>query len=192
VSFLWQLSSFQVRRPTLTTSHHSIQLGDRTLLIIGDYSYAVRVNKSLAVFASSRSELSDILDQHSGKRKAKPQQALLEGVKRIKPEETPIWMVAGEVRVMKEFLGITGLKGTISVGVDAEIRIDATCETEDKAKELVALLKLGHEAANSYLKEPAKSLWQAADLKAKQDGKMVTVSGKVSSARIAEEYAKLK
>jgi hypothetical protein len=85
------------------------KLGDRKLLIIGDLSYAVRVTKSLAVFSTSRAELINTLDQHAGKRKAQPQPALLEELKRIKPAETPIWLVVGEVRILKEFLGITRL-----------------------------------------------------------------------------------
>ena len=167
------------------------KLGDRKLLIIGDNNrYAVRVDKSLAVFASSRELLSEILDQHSGKRKTEPQPALLEGVKHIKPGKTPVWLVMSEIPFLR--LGITRLVGTISFAADADIRLDVTCETDDKAKELVALLKEGHEAVITYLKEPAKGLWQSANLTAKQDDKKVTVTGKVSGARLAVEYAKLK
>jgi hypothetical protein len=171
-------------------SFQTEKLGDRKLIIIGDNSYAVRVNKSLAVFASSRERLSEILEQHSGKMKTKPQPALLEGLKQIKKEEAPVWLVMGKIPIIG--LGITRLVGTISFGVDAGIRIEASTETEDQANKVVELLKVVHEAAISYLKEPAKGLWQAADLKAKQDGKTVTVTGQVSGARLAEEYAKLK
>jgi len=172
-------------------SFNTEKMGDRKLLIIGDNNrYAVRVNKSLAVFASSRELLNEILDQHSGKRKTKPQPALLEGVKQIKPGKTPVWLVMSEIPFLR--LGITSLVGTISFAADVDIRLDVTCETDDQAKELVGLLKKGHEALISYLKEPAKSLWQSADLKAKQDDKKVTVTGKVSGTKLAEEYAKLK
>jgi hypothetical protein len=89
-------------------------------------------------------------------------------------------------------LGVKRLVGTISFAADADIRFDVTCETDDQAKELVRLLKQGHEFVISYLKEPSKSLWQSADLKAKQDGKAVSVTGKVSGAMLVEEYKKLK
>jgi hypothetical protein len=172
-------------------SFNTEKLGNRKLLIIGDNNrYAVCVNKSLAVFASSRELISEILDQHSGKRKTKPQPALLEGVKQIKPGKTPVWLVMSEIPYLR--LGITRLVGTISFAADVDIRLDVTCETDDKAKELVGLLKQGHEVVISYLKEPAKGLWQSADLKAKQDDKKVTVTGKVSGTKLAEEYAKLK
>lgn len=172
-------------------SFQTEKLGDRKLLFIGDNGYAaVRVNKSLAAFASSRALLTEILDQHAGKRKTAPQPALLEGVKKIRPEETPVWLVMGELGLLN--LGVKRVVGTISFAADADIRFDVTCEKDDQAKELAAGLKQGHEIVISYLKEPAKGLWQAADLKAKQDGKKVTITGKVSGARLVEEYAKLK
>jgi hypothetical protein len=171
-------------------SFNTEKIGDRKMLIVGDRSYAVRVNKSLAVFASSRELLSEILDQHSGNRKAKPQPALLERLKRIKPAESPIWLAMGELKTFN--LGIAGSVGTISFDADAEIRLEVSLVSEEKAKDVESVLKEGHELLISWLKEPAKSLWQAADFKAKQDGKMVKVTGKVSGAKLAEEYAKLK
>jgi hypothetical protein len=165
--------------------------GERKLLMLGEGNsavYGVRVSKSLFVVATTRELIDDVLEKHAGKLKADVQPALLEWLKKAKPAETPLWLVVGELKLLK---GINGGAATITLNDNADFRIEIACDKDD----LAATIKNVLEQVVKYFdgaQSPQAKVWAAAGIKIKRDGRTVTATGSIPGKLLAEEYAKQK
>lgn len=167
------------------------KLGERKLLILGDgdtTAYGTRVTKDLFVLASSRELVTEVLDKHAGKRKAKVQQPLLDWIKKANPAETPVWLAVGEV---KNLDGILGGAATIALKDDADFRIEVGCDKPPTAASIRRLF----EYVVEYLDRsatPQGKVWKAAGIAVKLDGNTVLGTGSIPGKLLADEYAKQK
>jgi len=167
------------------------KLGERKLLITGDANlttYGFRVSKSLFVVVTERNLVEDVLEKHTGKRTAKIQPELLEWQKKAKPAETPIWFALGKVKVLD---GIEGGVATIALKDDADIRIEVVFAKEKDADLVRGVLDSAVDSLERGQTTQAK-VWGAAGVKVKQDGTIVTATGRIPGKLLAEEYAKQK
>jgi hypothetical protein len=166
------------------------KLGERRLFIVGNDQttiHGLRVSRSLFLVATSRDLIDEVLEKHAGKKRAKLQPTFLAHLKKVKPAETPIWLVVGGMEV------IDGLSGIATIGLkdDADFRMEVACEKEDMARSLET--GLGHVV--DYLTQsqtPQAKLWDAARITAKREGTTVTATGSIPGKLLAEEYAKQK
>jgi len=167
------------------------KLGERKLLVFGEgnsTAYGLRVSSSLFIIASQRELIDEVLDKHAGKRKTKVQTGLLNWRKKAKPDETPLWLAVGELKLLE---GIKGGVTTIALKDDAEFKIEVECDQE----QLAMTLKSAFDGIVTYFarsQTPQARVWNAAGIKVKQDGKTVTASGSIPGKLLAEEYAKQK
>jgi hypothetical protein len=167
------------------------KLGDRKLIVVGkDFQavYGVRVSESLFLFATTRELVDEVLDKHAGKKKASVQKALAAALKKVKPAETPVWLVVGEMEILK---GVTGGVATIGLADDAAFRMDVACDKEEMAATIERVLKSGVDYL-AQSKTPQGQLWDAARITVKRNDLTVTAAGSIPGKRLAEEYAKQK
>ena len=167
------------------------KLGEQTLLILGDANapvYGLRLSKSLFVIGTQRELIDEVLDKHAGKRKAKVQPALVDWLKKAKPNETPIWLVVGELKVLG---GIKGGVATIALKDDADFRIEIACEKEELATTIQNVLKQVVDYFEQE-KSPQAKVWNAAGIKVERDGTTVIAAGSIPGKLLADEYAKQK
>jgi hypothetical protein len=175
------------------------KLGGRKLMILGEgagATYGVRLSDSLFLVVYRKRDLIDeILDKHAGKKKATIDKLLAERLKTVKTAETPVWLAIGDLKIAGggDFLNdLSGLVGTISLKADADLRITGEFATEEQAKKTKGTL----EGLLGFLPliggESQQKVWQAADIKVKQDGKTVTATGSIPAKLLAEMYAKQK
>jgi hypothetical protein len=166
------------------------KLGERRLFLVGNDQttiHGLRVSRTLFLVATSRDLIDDVLEKHAGKKRAKLQPTFLTHLKKVKPAESPIWLVVGGIEV------IDGLSGVATIGLkdNAEFRMEVTCEKEKMAR----TLENGLEHVVEYLTQsqtPQAKLWDAARITAKREGTTVTAAGSIPGKLLAEEYAKQK
>jgi hypothetical protein len=167
------------------------RLGERRLFIVGKDRlpyYGLAVNRSLFLLATDRALIDEVLDKHSGKRKAAPQKELSVALKKVKPTETHIWLAVGRMEILAE---VTGGTATIALKDDAEFRMEVHCDRDETARSIGQVL----ESAVRYLaraKTPQAKLWDAASLTVWQEGTAVLMTGNVPGRLLAEEYARQK
>jgi len=167
------------------------KLGERRLFAIGKDSgrvYGVRVSPSLFLVATTHELIDEVLDKHAGKQKASVQKALAASLAKVKPAETPIWLVIGEIELLHD---ITGGVATIALKDDAEFRMEVLCTKEETARLMANILQSGVDYL-TRAKTPQGKLWDAAGIVVKRDGTSVVATGSIPGKRLAEEYAKHK
>jgi hypothetical protein len=166
----------------------TVKLDDRKLLLIGEEAspiYGVQVGKSLFLATNKRAWIDEVLDKHAGKKKATLHVALAAMLKKVKPAETPIWLVIGGMEDLKGIMGVA----TIGLKEDADFRMEVMCDEEKDANNLTQLFEYGVK----YLRESQTSrgkLWNAARIEVKKDGLTVTAVGAIPGKLLAEAYAK--
>ena len=140
------------------------------------------------MIATKEELVSEVLDKHAGKKKAKVQKALTDRVAKVKPAETPIWLAVGE---MKGLVGITGGLATIALKADMDFRVEINCDKEEKATDITRGLDfLVMYLANA--ETPQGKVWNAAGSKVKQDETTVVATGSSRAKLLTDEYAKQK
>lgn len=167
------------------------KMGDRKLFVVGkDHSplYGLSVNKSLFLVATDRKLIDEVLDKHAGKRKTTTQKELADQLKKVKPAETPIWLVVGRMELLSD---ISGGIATIALKDDAEFRMEVACDKDETAKSIANILKSGVDYL-ARAKTPQGKLWDAAGLSVRWDGDSVRVTGKIPGKLLVEEYARQK
>src|SRR4029079_9867870 len=167
------------------------KLGERKLFAVGkdsDRVYGVRVSPSLFLVATTRELIDEVLDKHAGKQKASVQKALAASLAKVKPAETPIWLVIGEIELLHD---ITGGVATIALKDDAEFRMEVLCAKEELAQSMANILQSGVDYL-TRAKTPQGKLWDAAGITVKRDGTSVVATVSTPGKRLAEEYAKHK
>ena len=173
------------------------KLGERKLVIIGEDGgrvYGLRLSDALFLITTKRELLDEVRDKHAGKKKATIDKLLAERLKTVKTAETPVWLVIGDLQIVNSLdllNALSGLVATISLKADADIRITGDYATEERARNT----KRSLEALLGFLPlsgDTQGRVWQAADLKVKQDGKTVIATGSIPAKLLADEYAKQK
>jgi hypothetical protein len=170
-----------------TTEKH----GDRKLFVAGKEGqqlFGLRVSPSLFLVATTRELVEEVLDKHAGKKRATVQKALAASLAKVKPAETPIWFVIGEIQVLR---GITGGVATIALKEDADFRMEVICDEDKMAGFVARILEQGVDYLTRAM-TPQGKLWNAAGIAVKRDGMTITASGSIPGKLLAEEYGKRK
>lgn len=166
-------------------------MGDRKMFVVSKDRlpvYGLSLNKSLFLLATDRKLIDEVLDKHAGKRKATMQKELAEMLKKVKPAETPIWLVVGRMELLSE---ISGGIATIALKDYADFHMEVVCDKEATATGIGKILESGIDYL-ARAKTPQGKLWDAAGLAVRQDGSTVIMSGRIPGKLLAEEYAKQK
>ncbi len=151
------------------------KIGGRNVLPL-PLGQGISLSKSLFVIAENQERLTDVLDRYDGKKKLTKNEQLVDAMKRVKPTDTPIWIVHG-----RESRGLA--VGTFALKDDVDFRY------EYKGDNGLGNFLVGRVEGEL---DSAARLIPLAKLTVQRKGNVVTATGTIPGKRLAEEYAKQK
>src|SRR5262249_15431539 len=110
-------------------------------------------------------------------------------LQRVKPAETPVWLAVGTIDNLKDLN--SGL-ATISLADDAVFNLEANCADEKAANMAEDVAKFAVKYLENNATTPQGKVWGKAGLAVKRNDTTVTVTGRIETKVLVEEYAKVK
>lgn len=177
----------------LKRTYSTDKIAERTIHVIADADakyYVGRLAKDLLVLTTTKAGMMNVLELHTGKKKAAPAKVILEQVRSLAPRKTPLWLVVGENKFGNDVL-YTSMRATVQVEKDIALEIVMTTPTAAATKQAQEVLNLfGNTFRLAQTQPLQQALGQSLTIKSDKNG--LTATAAVPIKLFGDNYAKQK